>query len=123
MQPLKELDHTRQVPGEPRRRWFFSPDVDLIVWLDDADTLIGFQLCYEKAHGERALTWRADRGYDHSGVDDGEAHLSAYKQSPILVADGRLNRARVSEIFHEASDAVPEGIRTAIADLIDKAPE
>ena len=62
---LRELADIRQVPGEPRRRWFSSPDLDLIVWLDDADTMLGFQLCYDKSRGERALTWRADRGYDH----------------------------------------------------------
>ena len=123
MEALRELAHTRQVPGEPRRRWFSSLDLDLIVWLDDAENLVGFQLCYDKMHGERALTWRANRGYDHSAVDDGEARSTAYKQAPILVADGQLNRVRVSEIFNEASDAVPERIRAAVADLIDQAPE
>jgi hypothetical protein len=119
---LRELPEIRQVAGEPRRRWFSSPDLDLIVWLDDTDTMLGFQLCYDKSRGERALTWRADRGYDHAAVDDGEARPS-HKETPILVANGYLDRARVAEIFREASVSIPPPIRDAVADLIDRSPE
>jgi len=123
MAPLRELADTRQVPGEPRRRWFSSPDLDLIVWLDDAEALIGFQLCYDKTRGERALTWRADRGYDHSAVDDGEVRPTQYKGTPILVADGHLDRVRVFELFREASDGVPRRIREKVSELIERSPE
>jgi hypothetical protein len=117
MNGLRELPDARQVEGEARRRWFSSPDLDLIVWLDDNDALVGFQLCYDKTRGERALTWRNDRGYDHAGVDDGEQG-PWHKSTPILVADGHFDRERVSAIFLESSDDVPEGIRNTVADLI-----
>ena len=120
---LRELADIRQVPGEPRRRWFSSPDLDLIVWLDDADTMLGFQLCYDKTRGERALTWRADRGYDHAAVDDGEAQPAQYKGTPILVANGHLNRERVADLVREASVSLPAPIRDAVADLINRSPE
>src|SRR3954467_1155372 len=123
MSLLRELADTRQVPGESRRRWFSSPDLDLIVWLDDADAVIGFQLCYDKTRGEHALTWHADRGYDHSAVDDGESVPTQHKSTPILVADGPLDRPRVSELFSGASEAVPESIRSVVARLIDQSPE
>jgi hypothetical protein len=120
MGALRELEHTRQVAGEPRRRWFSSPDLDLIVWLDEGDAVLGFQLCYDKTRGERALTWHADRGYEHAAVDDGEASPSQYKSTPILVADGRLDRERVADLFREASDDVPRRIRDTVARIIER---
>lgn len=116
---LRELRDTRQVPGEPRRRWFSSPDLDLIVWLDDDEQLVGFQLCYDKTRGERALTWRLGRGYDHMGVDDGESGPGQYKSTPILVADGFFDRARVAEIFLECSESVPQDIRSTVSKLLN----
>jgi hypothetical protein len=120
MDALRELPDTRQVEGEPRRRWFSSPDLDLIVWLDEQDTLVGFQLCYDKSRGERALTWRKDRGYDHMGVDDGEAGPAQYKSTPILVADGHFDRERVEGLFINSSEDVPAALRSAVADLIHR---
>jgi hypothetical protein len=119
MDTLRELPDTRQVEGEPRRRWFSSPDLDLIVWVDDDDAILGFQLCYDKTRGERALTWRVDRGYDHMGVDDGEQNPGQFKSTPILVADGYFDRERVQGLFLEASESVPEKIRGAVAHLIN----
>lgn len=115
---LRELPSTRQVEGEPRRRWFSSPDLDLIVWVDDSAAIIGFQLCYDKMRGERALTWRLGRGYDHMGVDDGEQSPAQHKSTPILVADGFFDRERVTGLFLESSASVPERIRTTVAELI-----
>jgi hypothetical protein len=116
---LRELPDARQVEGEPRRRWFSSPDLDLIVWLDDGGAMVGFQLCYDKTRGERALTWRRGRGYDHMGVDDGEQNPAQHKSTPILVADGFFDRERVSEIFLESSESLPENIRSTVTELIN----
>lgn len=115
---LRELRDARQVEGEPRRRWFSSPDLDLIVWLDEQDAIVGFQLCYDKSRGERALTWRLARGYDHMGVDDGEANPAQYKSTPILVADGFFDSDRVIGIFIESSEDVPQDIRDTVVKLI-----
>ena len=115
---LRELPDTRQVEGEPRRRWFSSPDLDLIVWVEDSEEIVGFQLCYDKTRRERALTWRLGRGYDHMGVDDGEQSPGQYKSTPILVADGFFDRERVTALFLESSERIPEGIRVVVAELI-----
>jgi hypothetical protein len=122
MSDLREISATRQVPGEPRRRWFCSPELDLIVWLSEGDSPIGFQLCYDKLLDERALTWRAGRGFDHSAVDNGEGMPTKYKGTPILVADGAFNNGRVSEIFREASSSVPAPIRSFVADALARYP-
>ena len=44
---LVELKDARQIHGEPVRRWFMSPAMDLIIWHDEHMNPIGFQLCYE----------------------------------------------------------------------------
>src|SRR5712671_7091134 len=86
MDELVEIIHVRQVPGDPRRRWFSSDDMDLIVWYDDSDALIGFQLCYDKLRSERALRWEPEVGYRHTAIDNGESNISPrYKATPILV--------------------------------------
>src|SRR3954469_10687202 len=103
MGELRELPDTRQVEGEPRRRWFSSPDLDLIVWLDDDESLVGFQLCYDKTRRERALTWRDGRGYEHNAVDDGEQSPGQHKSTPILVANGYYDSERVEALFRESS--------------------
>ena len=122
MEPLRELPYTRQVPGERRRRWFSSPELDLIVWLDDEDQPVGFQLCYDKPDAERALTWRDGRGFDHMAVDDGEHSISpaAYKETPILVADGVFERDRVKKHFLQASAEVPQPLRQFVATKLDE---
>ena len=121
MSGLRELPDTRQVPGEPRRRWFHSPDLDLIVWFE-ADTPIGFQLCYDKARSERALTWRQGRGYDHSAIDSGEMTPTRYKGTPILVADGAFRTDRVLSEFLESSAEVPDDIRRFVSQALARYP-
>lgn len=123
MSDLRELPDTRQIPGEPRRRWFHSPDLDLIVWFDEGDRPVGFQLCYDKARYERALTWREGRGFDHSAVDTGDVRGGAgYKSSPILVADGLFDTKSVRDEFLEAADEVPEDIRTYVSRVLERYP-
>lgn len=123
MSILRELADTRQVAGEPHRRWFTAPDLDLIVWLDEREAPIGFQLCYDKERGERALTWRSGRGYDHAAVDSGEDGYAAYKRTPILVADGAFDVKRVSAIFDAASTELPAPIREFVAQTLANYPK
>ena len=124
MTRLREVHAVQQVPGEPRRRWFSSTEIDLIVWLDAAGAPAGFQLCYGKPHAERALTWRG-QGYVHAAVDTGEDEEGqAYKRSPILVADGVFEARSVAERFDAASaDVVPDGIREFVAERLREHPE
>jgi len=122
MDPLRELN-ARQVPGEPRRRWFTSQDLDLIVWLRGEDEPVGFQLCYDKTAREHAFTWRDGRGYDHAFVDDGESGDTVYKSTPILRADGYFNRSRVKALFLEAAGELPGALRDYVAERLDRYPE
>lgn len=72
---LREIYNPKQYSGEGFRRWFTDDYFDLIVWYkNDRKTIDGFQLCYDKEHKERALTWRSSGSYVHTGVDDGEIY-------------------------------------------------
>ena len=104
---LREISKVRQLPGQSRRRWFTDPHMDLTVWLDEADGIVGFELTYDKPRAERAVTWRERSGVSHQGVDDGEGRPGKYKQTPILVADGALNAWRLCARFRCAGDELP----------------
>ena len=87
---LREIS-ARQVSGEPSRRWFTSPEIDLFVWLGDDGSPSGFQLCYGKQMREHALTWTPAAGFSHMAVDGGESRPGRYKGTPILVANGAVD--------------------------------
>lgn len=120
---LTEIRNSRQIPDEPRRRWFHSSDMDLIVWFDNDENSppIAFQLCYDKAHGEKALSWKAERGFVHADVDDGEGTGGKHKGSPLLVPDGAFDRDVLSRNFAAASGALPDEIRTFVIARLSQA--
>jgi len=95
---LREISGVRQIEGEPHRRWFSDEHFDLVIW-DEGREIVGFQLCYDKSRGERALTWKAESGFTHNAVDDGEGRAGRYKASPILVADGSFDAGLVASRF------------------------
>jgi hypothetical protein len=99
---LRELSHIRQALGEPRRRWFADDYFDLIVWVGNRGECIGFQLCYDTAGDEHALTWHKETGFSHQRVDSGELQRP-YKATPILVADGVVDFASLIDLFKERS--------------------
>jgi len=119
---LREIRNVRQVPGEPRRRWFTSETMDLIVWINEDDTPTQLQLCYDKGRrrAERAFTWKPGIGYTHTAVDDGESRGARYKASPILFADGGFDSNRVSSLFLDHSNDVPDNIVDFVKAKIDE---
>lgn len=107
---LTEILDVRQIPNEPRRRWFRGDDLDLIVWCDDAGVPTGFQLCYDKLLSEHALTWTPELGFLHTAIDDGEDIGIKYKKTPILIADGSFDANGLSDRFAAASAQLPREI-------------
>lgn len=100
---LYEINDVRQIDGEPKRRWFYDDFFDLVLWLDDSGKILGFQLCYDKRRDQHALTWRADSGYLHNRVDDGESRPGKYKASPVLQPNGRFSKEGIAALFLRAS--------------------
>ena len=117
---LTEFVNVRQHDNEPSRRWFQSADEDLIVWFGTDGVIVGFQLCYDRSHSERALTWREGEGYSHMRVDDGEAIGKTRKSTPVLLPDGAFDPRAMLERFTAISGDLPadvvEFVRRAIED-------
>jgi len=119
---LTEIDHTRQIKGEPHRRWFEDADCDLIVWDHGGSNIIGFQLCYGKNRDEHALTWRVGCGFSHERVDDGEESFQPYKSTPLLIPDGRFDAAMVVEDFRRRSGSIEPRVAEFILQKLSEYP-
>lgn len=98
---LQEIREIRHIEGEPRRRWFTAPELDIYVWYDDADNIIRFQLCYDKGPGEQALTWRQGEGIVHHSVDDGESGIYRMKSTPVIITDTSYDPARITAMIEQ----------------------
>lgn len=116
---LREIPNVRQIPGEPARRWFADERMDLYVWLGDAGAIIGFQLAYDKPHAEKAITWKRESGYLHTGVDDG-ARPSRHPGTPILVADGRFDANRVLREFRDRAVEIDTSVEEFVSRKISQ---
>lgn len=110
---LRELHNPRQVPGEPRRRWFFCHEADLVVWQDAQGEPLGFQFAYDKYRAEHTLAWDARHGLRHFAVDDGEGHAAA-NATPFLYRNSAIPLRRVRELFERLSQELPD----ALADFV-----
>lgn len=100
---LKEILNTRQVKGDPKRRWFSDDYFDLIIWLNEQNNIVGFQLCYDKINNERAFTWDKEKGYTHHRIDSGENIPGRFKATPILIDDGIFDYETIANIFKKES--------------------
>ena len=106
---LQEIDPVKQNKGEFLRKWFEDDLFDLIVWYDEDQAIIGFQLCYDKSGNEHALTCLMGKGYSHHRIDTGEKSVWEQK-APILRPDGAFPHQRVLESFLERSNAIDSRI-------------
>jgi hypothetical protein len=113
---LVECANVRQVKGEGFRRWFTDDYFDLIVWYS-GPRITGFQLCYDRARKERALTWRWPNHYSHDRIDDGEAPMT-YKMTPILVQDGVFEKERVAAKFQAAAKRIEPEIANLVLEKL-----
>jgi hypothetical protein len=118
---LSEIRNARQAQGEGFRRWFTDEYFDLIVWYGESDSLIGFQLCYDKQERERALTWTVEHGFQHNRIDSGEIPGHA-KMSPVITADGQFGAAEILKRFEKASTAMDAGIARFVSNAVKGYP-
>jgi hypothetical protein len=118
---LSEIRNARQVQGEGFRRWFTDEYFDLIVWYGEDNSLIGFQLCYDKKDRERALTWTFDHGFQHNRIDSGEVPGHT-KMSPVIIADGEFGVAEILGRFEKASARMDAGIASFVSAALNGYP-
>ncbi len=107
---LRELPKKSHVPDQPQRRWFFSQQMDLIVWVGSDGQPTAFQLAYDKYRGEHLVSWSVVKGIKHYVVDDGESG-SGSKQTPLLHANGAINGLKVLAGFRAEAIEIPAVIR------------
>lgn len=118
---LREISETRQIRGEPRRRWFNSAAMDLYVWYDNEGVPLGFQLCYGKPDEERALTWFRPASYSHMRVDTGPSEGQG-RGTPLLVLDGLFEPASVRAEFARLGADLPPDVRDLVIARLDAFP-
>jgi hypothetical protein len=106
---LTEVLNVRQLDNDARRRWFTDDYFDLIVWYDEHDAFVGFQLCYDKTFNEYSITWKENEGFTHNRIDDGEAPGQA-KMSPILIPDGAFDKESIAMRFKRESKKIDGSI-------------
>ncbi len=98
---LTEVANVKQIDGEPERRWFSSPTLDLFLWYDEKRNLVQFQICYDKGPNEQALTWHHQHGLAHHSVDDGENRTFRMKSTPIMLSDSDFDAKKIATLFEE----------------------
>ncbi len=110
---LREYQNVRQEPGR-RRRWLEGEELELIVWETPAGAIEGFQLCYvARDGGGRALTWRADEGFFHASIDEGDSS-PLKNQTPVLNPDGAVPWAELTALFRSAGAKVEAPLRELV---------
>src|SRR5436305_3329932 len=114
-----EFSGVRQEPGPGWRRWFGANGAELFFWFDAARNVTGFQLCYDLGAGPRALTWRANFGFAHHAIDDGEN--SRGNLTPILIADGAVPWADSIGLFEERSESLEPALRELVRGKLNEA--
>ena len=115
-----EFKQVRQIPGEPRRRWFASDRLQLIVWHDRGEAIIGFQLLYEIERESKSISWDVSRGFLHGMVDDGDVRYGKHKQTPILMPNGSFEKTDVLAFFLKENAALPDEIAVFVKNKLEE---
>jgi hypothetical protein len=118
---LSEVAKTKQVDGEPVKRWFTSDNMDLFVWLDDENNILNYQLTYDKERNEKALTWDKTEGFKHLVVENSERSCK-YPQSPLLKVGGTLDLQKLLTHFDAYSQTLYSEIKSFIISRIKYNP-
>lgn len=112
MSALAEVSNVVQWPGEPRRRWFAAETIDLLLWVDEQDAPVGFQLGWRDGGISHAVTACEGVPLSHALVDEGSRGGAGFAQSPILlgVVDD-YDLSLIQPRFAVASRALPVELR------------
>lgn len=110
---LREIRNVKQERGGGRRRWFEAEGMELVVWLDEAGAVAGFQVGYDFGRGERALTWRKGEGFAHSVVDTGDTD-PLRNEAPILRPDPEVPWAEIARSFEACGAELEPELRELV---------
>jgi hypothetical protein len=119
---LKEITSVTQFDGEPKRRWFEDENFDLIMWQNDAEEIVGFELYYDKFTDQHAMRWEKPAKYAHYRVDEGENKAGKQKSSPILISDRDFDGEKIAHLFKAESRELDKKISRFVFDKILQYP-
>ena len=114
---LKQVKATRQVPGEPFRRWYTDNDTDLIVWLEQY-RIVGFELTVPAGIERDVLTWHEGKGPWVAGLDDGEGRPGRPKMTPILTERHGADWTESLRHFRSVAAELPSGLAALVEQKI-----
>jgi hypothetical protein len=100
------------------RRWFEDYFFDLIIWYNEKNEKIGFQLCYDVNGKEKAITMKGEY-YIHNRVDQGD-ELPGMNMTPVLVQDGVFKKDEILERFIKESKKIDIDIVNYVIEGIQK---
>jgi hypothetical protein len=115
-----ECKNIRQIPGEAKRRWFTADGLELILWVEQDESIVGFQLCYEAEGKSKALTWDLSSGFIYSGIDDGDIRFGKHKQTPILLQNGVFQKGEILDFFNAQSEGLPQRFAAFVRTKIEE---
>jgi uroporphyrinogen-III synthase len=112
---LREVSNVVQRPREPRRRWFASETLDLLIWVSDAGDPLGFQLSWHDGGKGHALTSRLGEPLAYERVDEGSRGGAGYARSATLhTAIEDYDIALIQPRFAAVSAELPAGFRAYV---------
>ena len=123
---LREVPNLPQIPGESRRRWFFSEYFNLIVWYEMPDAVSGFHLHYDLGRNERVFMW--DAGHhpgsngerlQHCEVDDGD-RPGRMKMTPMISRAVPGDPLSVAERFERESGGIGKPLAGLVLEKLRK---
>ena len=98
--------------------------MDLIVWYGEDDSIVRFELYYDKNIREHVFIWGADSGFAHLAVDDGEQKpVLDYKEAPILIPDGHVDPNRIRHLFEGSRKNLPAEVATLVLRKLVQYPD
>ncbi|NCO41001.1 MAG: hypothetical protein COZ06_24130 [Armatimonadetes bacterium CG_4_10_14_3_um_filter_66_18] len=114
---MHKIRAVRQDASSLHKLWFNDSRCDLFVWRDADGDVVRFQFCYGKPADEHVAEWRADGGFAHMRVDDGEAGPWT-RMTPIFVRDGVFDPARLAETLRAHASEVPRDIVAFVSEKL-----
>lgn len=110
---LREIRSVRQDDPGLKRRWFEDDYFHLFVWIDASGKVVAFQLAYDRARRERALSWSVADGFRHHRVDSGDSS-PFHRRTPLLISGGVCPIRTVAREFDHRSEDMQAAIRDFI---------
>ncbi len=115
---LREYSISNQDNKSPTK-WFKDEDLELSVWFNSNDQIRSFELSYDKLNVEHSIRWEEGKSIKHYQVDNGE-QSPLFNSSPILVANGPIDKSRILDLFKTHAQTIEARIYLKVIEVLEK---